>query len=87
MSAHELKTWPAYFGDIARGVKTFEVRRDDRDFKTGDVLQLAEYDPHTGYTGRVIARRVTYLLPGGAFGVQEGYVVMGLAESPDRGEE
>lgn len=42
---HELKTLPVYFDAVKRGDKTFEVRKNDRDFQTGDVLILKEYDP------------------------------------------
>lgn len=42
---HELKTLPVYFDAVLRGDKTFEVRKNDRDFQTGDVLVLREYDP------------------------------------------
>lgn len=78
---HALKTWPAYFKDVALGGKNFEVRRDDRPFKVGDVLRLREYDPRSDtYTGREVRRCVTYLLPGGEFGIEDGYCVMGLGE-------
>lgn len=42
---HELKTLPVYFDAVARGDKTFEVRKNDRDFQTGDTLVLREFDP------------------------------------------
>lgn len=76
---HELKTWPAYFKDVLLGVKPFEVRRDDRSFHVGDVLELQEWDERNGYSGRAIQRRVTYVLPGDQFGIEEGYCVMGLS--------
>lgn len=84
MKAHELKTWPKFFAEVATGAKPFEVRQHDRDFQAGDVLILREWDPETSsYAPGRVARRVTYLLPGGtgpqAFGVMDGYVVMGLA--------
>lgn len=41
---HDLKTWPEYYKDIASGVKTFEVRRNDRNFMVGDML-LREFAP------------------------------------------
>lgn len=81
MATHVLKTWPASFKDVAIGGKNFEVRRDDRDFQTGDTLRLVEWSPE-GYTGRAVECHVTYLLPGGQFGIEDGYVVMGLADSP-----
>jgi hypothetical protein len=83
MSAHDLKCWPSYFGDVLRGAKNFEVRRDDREpmFREGDTLRLREWDPREGYTGRELQRLVTYVLPGDQFGIEAGYCVMGLAVS------
>jgi len=75
---HVLKTWPAYFKEVLIGRKTFEVRRDDREFQVGDTLRLVEWSQQTGHTGRALDRRVTYVLPGGEFGIEEGYVVMGI---------
>ena len=76
---HDLKTWPEYFRDVLNQLKPFEVRKADRDFRTCDYLTLREWDPETGdYTGRSVCRSISYVLPGGAFGVEEGYVVLGI---------
>jgi hypothetical protein len=76
---HQLKTWPDYFEAVFLEKKPFEVRLDDRNFQVGDVLILREYDPATGeYSGRQLARNVTYKLPGGGFGVEAGYCVLGI---------
>lgn len=67
MTTHILKIWPQYYEAIHDGRKTFEVRRDDRHFMEGDILELREYDHHVGrYTKRVCHAKVTYvgLLPG-----------------------
>lgn len=78
---HELKTWPRYFQDAKAGLKTFEVRRFDRSFAVHDHLLLKEYDPRAKeYTGDSILREITYILPGGQFGIEPGYCVLGLAE-------
>ena len=37
---HELKIWNEYFEEVFMGYKTFEVRKNDRDFKKGDTLIL-----------------------------------------------
>lgn len=81
---HELKVWPAYYGPLASGEKTFEVRLDDRGFQRGDRLKLSEYLPKGssfgpwGYTGQECWREITYVLTGGQFGIEPGYVVLGL---------
>lgn len=82
---HALKTWPEFFDAVCAGDKTFEVRRADRDFRVGDVLLLQRWEPDRGDYTRdgsgdpaTLSVRVTYILPGGQFGVEPGYVVMGL---------
>lgn len=80
---HHLKTWPAPWRDVEAGRKTFEFRRWDRDFRVGDVLVLEEYEPTRDVlTNRALERAVTYLLPGGTFGVPAGYCIMSLAPWP-----
>lgn len=76
---HELKTWKEYFHEVLVGRKTFEVRKNDRDFKKGDTLILKEWDNEKQeYTGRQTARGVSYVLHGGQFGIEDGYVVMSI---------
>lgn len=45
MTTHELKTHPPHFADVAGGVKTAELRRDDRGYAVGDTLVLREWEP------------------------------------------
>ena len=88
---HDLKTWPVYFDAVKRGEKTFEVRRDDRGFQKGDKLRLLrtrEDKPHIvehGYAigaglSHIIEKVITYVLTGGQFGIEPGYVVLGLGD-------
>lgn len=80
---HSLKTWPEYYQRIVSGEKTFEVRKNDRDYQTGDYLDLQEYDPASNkYTGSSITKKVSYILHGGSFGVESGTVVMALDGNP-----
>lgn len=80
---HKLKTWPEVFDPLLTRAKSFEVRRDDRDYMVGDLLVLEEWDPAVGgYTGRSMKALVTYLLPGGRFGVEVGFVVMSIKRLP-----
>jgi hypothetical protein len=86
MSAtHYLKTWPAFWHAVERGDKNFEVRKDDRAFQAGDTLALEYYEPdprpeERGYRSApsVLFRHVTFVLRGGQFGIEPGYVVMGI---------
>lgn len=76
---HTLKIYPAYFQLMKFGIKKFEVRKNDRDFKTHDLILFREYDPKTDmYTGQFSFQRITYILPGGQFGIEKDYVVMQL---------
>jgi len=62
---HELKTWPESFRAVKHGIKTFEVRKDDRNFQVGDYLILKEYDPEKKtYSGDYIKVRVNYAVTG-----------------------
>lgn len=77
---HALKTWPPFYEAVERGWKPFEIRKGDRLFNVGDTLRLEEWNPRTKeYTGRYCDRIVTYTLTGPLFGLEAGWVVLGLA--------
>jgi hypothetical protein len=85
---HELKTHPQYFSMVFAGTKKFEVRKNDRNYQLGDELLLKEFVPEgyyedgtsdEHYTGRILHRRIDYILHGGQFGIENGYVVMSLS--------
>lgn len=78
---HELKTWREYFIAVFSGIKNFELRKNDRDYKIGDELLLKEYDHiKEEYTGRILHRRIDYILHGGQFWLEKGYVILGLSK-------
>lgn len=75
---HELKCWRAYFQATVDGHKRFELRKNDRRYKVGDILQLREYNIETNkYTGREFWVRVTYILEHGEW-LKPGYVCMSI---------
>jgi hypothetical protein len=79
MRIHELKTRPEPYDAMMLGLKTFEVRKNDRDFRVGDTLMLREWDPDTKkYTGNFIKRDITYILKGGLFGLPDDLVIMSI---------
>ncbi len=76
---HKLKTVNPYFADLWRGLKTFEVRKNDRNFRLGDTLILQEYNPaDNSYSGREVHTSILYLILGGSLGIEEGYCVIAL---------
>jgi hypothetical protein len=85
---HVLKTVAVYWDAMASGDKTFDVRRDDRGFQKGDLVELhrlnEEYNKtqvETNWDGKpknVLVRRIRWILTGGQFGIQPGYVVLQL---------
>jgi len=82
MKIHTLKTWPEYFEAILNGTKTFEVRKNDRNFKVGDRLDLIEFDPNLPIrgqlTGKHCHRFISYILDTNTFVNLQGYVILGL---------
>lgn len=73
----ELKITPKYFEAQRRGVKSFEIRKNDRGYRVDDVLWLEEYDPEKKqYTGHTLKRKITYIT---SYKQQEDYVVLGTA--------
>ncbi len=44
MKTHELKLDINYFEDVKSGLKNFEIRKNDRDFQVGDILELKIFD-------------------------------------------
>lgn len=83
MTTHRLKTWPRYYDAIAAGIKTFEVRVNDRDFQPGDRVTLARYDPDScTFDGSEMTFDVPYVMHGGGLGVKPGYAVLSLVPVP-----
>lgn len=75
---HELKTLSKYYIECVKGTKTFELRKDDRNFNTNDILILKEWEADE-YTGKLSKFTVTYVLKDAKqFGLQNGFVILGI---------
>ena len=73
---HSLKTEHSCWQAVRDGRKTFEYRRNDRNYKIGDTLLLMDYCPETESTGGEIHAEVMYILYGGQFGIPKDYCIM-----------
>lgn len=80
MKVHELKTVQPFFDEVSLGRKTFELRKNDRDFKFGDILILREWSPTMeNYMGNDIVVRVTGVLDQ-FVGLQQGYCILSITK-------
>lgn len=88
---HELKIDPEFFTLAFKGEKTFELRKNDRDYQIGDRLKLRE-TRHTGkemreqglpliYTGRECMMKITHIL--GGYGLDPMYVCLSMTKWSD----
>jgi hypothetical protein len=84
---HALKTHKKYWREIAEGRKTFELRKNDRDFRVGDALTLYEFDEDEDrFTGWVIDQVdiVGILTPEEFPGLRHGNVILSIVPLRDR---
>lgn len=70
---HEIKILPEHYDKLRAGVKTFEVRKDDRGYSVGDTLLLREWS-HNLYTGRIAECKISDIYRGEF--CQEGYCII-----------
>ena len=84
---HMLKTDPGVFAMSKAGLKTFEIRYDDRGYEIGDMLVLRETrysgeEMKSGkpliYTEDIVICIVQYILRGPAYGLEDGWVIMSV---------
>ena len=74
---HQIRLSPKYFDDVESGRKSFELQKNDRGYKVGDVLEMLEFKDGS-HTGRAMGAEVTYFLDGFA-GLEDGYCILGIA--------
>jgi len=77
---HYVKCWPSIFEVMKSEDKLFDIRKDDRDYKKGDIIVQQEYNQITEtYTGRENAFKIKWCLRNASeFGLMDGYVAMSL---------
>lgn len=78
---HDLKTETEYYQAVEKGIKTFELRENDRNFKAFDMVTLMEVVQGIT-TGRKIGPfEIVYVYQGGKYGLDEGYCIFSWEKS------
>ena len=78
---HELKILPEFFEPVSNEYKTFELRKDDRPYKTGDTIILNEIGAGNVPTGRKIKKKIGCILRDcPEYGLFRGYCILSLLE-------
>lgn len=72
---YEIRIAPRWYQDIYAGIKTFILRKDDKDYQVGDILLLKEYT--VAETGECVRLKIQYKLDH-EIGLQEGYCILGI---------
>lgn len=75
---HSVKIGKEFFEDVKNNIKTFELRKNDRNYKAGEILELHEYEAGEE-TGRTCRKLITYMLKEFT-GLQDGYCILGLKD-------
>lgn len=76
---HRVKCYQRFFKLTESGIKPFEVRRNDRDYQVGDLLELNE-TIEGAYSGRMALFEITSILSSDDYpdGIKEGFVILGI---------
>ena len=89
MKIHIKKFEKQYFDDLERGLKTFEIRKDDDDYEVGDLFQFnVHWGESKSDSKRIVEPtyiltdslyKITYILRDcPQYGLQEGYAIMSV---------
>ena len=62
MKLHELKILHKYLIDVSRGAKTFELRKNDRDYQVGDLIRFIDIREDDDMSISTINDRELYMI-------------------------
>ena len=79
MTIHTLKIKNEYWTEVYEGAKTFELRKNDRDFKVGDIIQFELIDANIDISE--FKYRITYILKDvQEYGLHNDYCILAIKE-------
>lgn len=71
---HQIRVGTSSFEDACSNIKSFELQKNDRGYKKGDILELMEFADGKN-TGRTVRKLVTYILEDYT-GLEDGFCIM-----------
>jgi len=74
---HDLKILTEHFSPVDAGIKRAELRKNDRNYQQGDILNLCEWDGHN-FTGRFAIRLISHVADVSAY--LPGYVLLSMKD-------
>ena len=84
MKLHELKIKHEYLVEIVLGNKTFELRKNDRDYQVGDLIRFIDIKQDSKgdcdiYIDKDTLYRITYVLKDvPEYGLDKDYCILGI---------
>ena len=79
MTTHDLKINYEFAKLHFEGRKDWEIRKNDRDFKVGDLIKfnIVEFASSTGWS---YTRKITHVYKEAEYGLEEGYAILSLSK-------
>ena len=78
MKLHELKIKDEYFKEVLRENKTFELRKNDRDYQVGDLIHFVDIDGNPSYNEKLVFQ-ITYILQNvQEYGLDKDYCILAI---------
>ena len=84
MKLHELKIKHEYLIEVDRGRKTFELRKNDRDYQVGDLIRFIDIKQDNKgdcdiYIDEDALYKITYILKNvEQYGLDKDYCILGI---------
>ena len=72
---HCVKILPDNFDNVISKKMSFQIRKDDRDYRLGDCMYLQEFTNE--YTGRALPVKINHILRESE-GLRDGYVLLNI---------
>jgi len=80
---HDIRLGASFFDDVLECRKNFELRKNDRGYKVGDILHMMEFKDGRN-TGRSVKRKIIYMLEDFT-GLEDGFCILGIEPLKEEG--